>query len=48
MEFNLKHISEGTIMNYVEQLKKKVGAHDGLSAKFITLSGISLTTPLCK
>ena len=47
MEFNFKHISDGTIMKYVKQLENnKAVGHDGLSAKFIKLSGISLATSL--
>ena len=49
MEFNFKHISDGTIMKYVKQLENnKAVGHDGLSAKFIKLSGISLATSLCE
>ena len=49
MEFNFKHISDGTIMKYVKQLQNnKAVGHDGLSAKFIKLSGISLATSLCE
>ena len=48
MEFNFKHISDGTIMKYVKQLENnKAVGHDGLSAKSIKLSGISLATSLC-
>ena len=32
MEFNFKHISDGTIMKYVKQLENnKAVGHDGLS-----------------
>ena len=45
MKFNFKHISDGMIMKYVKQLENnKAVGHDGLSAKFIKLSGISLAT----
>ena len=49
MEFNFKYISDGTTMKYVKQLENnKAVGHDGLSAKFIKLSGISLATSLCE
>ena len=49
MEFNFKHKSDGTIMKYVKQLENnKAVGHDGLSAKFIKLSGILLATSLCE
>ena len=48
-EFDFKCISEDTVFKYIKQLEgNKAVGHDGLSSKFIKLSGKLLAMPLCE
>ena len=48
-EFDFKCISEDKVFKYIKQLEgNKAVGHDGLSSKFIKLSGKLLAMPLCE